>query len=112
MSDEDNLEKYHKHTRYRKTNDETLGQVLTRLIAAYGHKDKYYQARLRNYWADMMGPTITKHTRELRIRKNGHLYIMIGAASLRQELTFAKEKIKINLNEALGEDYIQEVHIL
>ena len=61
-------------------------------------------------WYEMMGPTITKYTKSINLRKTT-LYITIESAALKQELSFSKEKIKDRMNEELGEEHIQTVVI-
>ncbi|MCP4441801.1 MAG: DUF721 domain-containing protein [Aureispira sp.] len=80
------------------------------MIAAYGLMDKYMEVSVREIWKRMMGGTIAKNTKKITLRK-GKLVIQIMAASLRQELGFAKEKIKIMINTELKEDLIKEVII-
>lgn len=94
----------------RKTNDQPLKEVLEQWLKTYKHKSKLNQTRVAEAWREMMGPTISTYTRRVYIRKNT-LFIQIEAASLRQELSYAKDKIKKNLNDKLGEEIIQKVVI-
>jgi len=94
----------------KKTNDEPLQDVLKQWLATYKHKSKLNQTRVAVIWAKMMGPSISTYTQKIYIRKDT-LYIKIQAASLRQELSYAKDKIRDNLNEKLGQDVIKHVVI-
>lgn len=87
-----------------------LGDVLKRMIEVYKLKGKLHEARLRNAWSSLMGPSIAKHTDSLYLR-NDCLVLRITSSSLKQELSFAKEKIIRLMNEELGEAYIKEVII-
>ncbi len=91
-------------------NELSLKEALKAMIDHYRLKGKLNQSRIRLLWEKLMGPTIAGYTSEIRL--NHHkLYLTIESASLRQELSYGKEKIKKILNEELGEDYIQEVVI-
>lgn len=104
------LNERNKYVPYRKTNDENIGDVIKKMITAYGLKDQYMEVSVRAIWKRMMGGTIAKNTKKITLR-NGKLFIQITIASLRQELGFAKEKIKIMINTELKEDLVQEVII-
>lgn len=86
----------------------TIKEALQELIEAYKLKPKLHQANIRSTWTELMGPTIAKYTKEVRMTGKT-LYITIESAALRQELSYGREKIKNLLNESLGEEYIQEV---
>lgn len=92
----------------KKTNDQPLGEVLDQWLKTYKYKSKLNQTRVTDAWKKMMGPTISGYTQKVYIRKEV-LYIKIEAASLRQELNYAKDKIKKNLNERLGDELIKDV---
>ena len=57
-----------------------------------------------------MGKTIAKYTDNIKII-NKTLFITTNVAPLKQELSYQKEKIKLRVNEALGNNDIQEVII-
>jgi hypothetical protein len=57
-----------------------------------------------------MGKTISKYTDSIKII-NKTLFITTHVAPLKQELSFQKEKIKLRVNEALGNNDIQDVVI-
>ena len=94
----------------KKNNDQSLKEVLKDLVETYRLKAKLNQTKISILWEKAMGKAISRYTKEIKIRKNT-LYLTIESASLRQELSFGKEKIRNIINEELGEDYIQEVII-
>jgi hypothetical protein len=96
--------------RYRQTNDEPVGNVLLRMLKAYGIEDKYHEARAKQLWFETMGPSIGQYTQNIYVRKR-KLYITISSATLRQEISFSKEKIKKFINDGIGSEFIQAVHI-
>lgn len=94
-----------------KHNEKTLKEALHAMIEQYRLKGKLNQTRIRSLWEELMGPSIARYTREIRMGRK-KLYIRLDSAPLKQELSMGKEKIRHMLNEALGEEYIQEVVIL
>jgi Dna[CI] antecedent, DciA len=51
---------------------------------------------------------IATYTRSLTL-KNRVLYVVIESASLRSELHMGRDKIRLRLNEAIGEEFLSEV---
>lgn len=94
----------------RKSNDQPLKEILKYFVNSPKIKPKLHQAKIVSSWADLMGDSISNYTRDIKLRKNT-LFITINSAPLRQELSYAKEKIRKMLNEELKEEYIHEVVI-
>lgn len=94
----------------RKTNEQSVKEVLKELLDAYRLKSRLDETRIRDAWAKVMGPTIARYTQELRLRR-GKLTVVISSAVLRQELHFGRDKIQTNMNEALGEALIKDVEV-
>lgn len=105
------LEEYNRQLPYRKTNDDTLGNILLKMLEAYGLKDKMQEVRIKNYWTEQMGPSIATYTKSVFVKKR-KVYIRLQSSALRQELSYGKEKIKKMFNELLKEDYVEEVVLM
>lgn len=105
------LEDYHKNLPYRKSNDDSLGNLLVKVIELNGMKEKFTEFKIKKFWNQTMGEKIASLTSSIFI-KNNRLFIQISSSSLKQELSFGKEKIKKIINEMLREDYIVEVTML
>jgi hypothetical protein len=69
------------------------------------------KTKIISLWGRTMGPTIEQYTKSIDISRTGTLYLTIDSATLRQELSYGKSKIKKILNEELGENFIKEVII-
>ena len=80
------------------------------MLKAYGIKDKYNASKAKSIWHETMGPTISSYTENIYVKK-GRLHINISSAALRQEISFAKDKIKKIINEELEEEFIKDVII-
>ncbi len=94
----------------RKTNDEPLADVLKQMVRAFKLGDNLNKTKIESLWEEKMGKTIATYTRELRLRDKV-LYVTIESASLRSELHFGREKIRLMLNTEIGEDFLKEVII-
>ena len=94
----------------KENNELTLKEALQAMVESYRLKPKLNQSRIKSIWEKLMGPTIAGYTADLRIRGK-KLYVTIESASLRQELSYGREKLKKMINEELGEEYLKDVVI-
>lgn len=91
-----------------KHNEHSLKEVIDKLLKAYKLDDKLAERRLITSWDSVMGDMISKHTKDLYI-KNQQLFVTLDSSALRNELFLAKTKIIKMLNEASGQQVINEV---
>ena len=94
----------------RRNSDETLKDALQRLSNDRQFKTKLRQAKINSLWPELMGQAIANYTTEIVVRKE-ILYLTITSSSLKQELTYGKDKIIEIINEKLGEEYLKDVVI-
>lgn len=94
----------------KRQNDQLLKDVIAELLQAYNLKEKTNEVRLLQQWETLFGKTISKYTDKVFVN-NKKLYVHISSAPLRQELSYAKEKMVQRINEAIGSDFIREVVI-
>ncbi|MDX1956475.1 MAG: DUF721 domain-containing protein [Chitinophagaceae bacterium] len=88
----------------------SLGEAIQSFLAKSRIKGSIQSLQIEEMWEEIMGKTIARYTESIRIFGD-KLVIRTDVAPLRTELTFQKEKIKTRVNEALGENKIQEVII-
>jgi hypothetical protein len=105
------LEDYHNALPYRKTNDDNFSNIIVKMMEAYGLKDKLMDYRIRKFWKDEMGAQINGYTKNI-YSNNRKVFIQLSSSSLRQELSFGKEKIKKMMNETFKEEYVEEIILL
>ncbi len=98
------------HKDYRKNNQQSLKEVINELMKSYQLNPKINEARVINSWERLMGRMIAKNTRYIAV-KNGVLILQITNAPLKQELFYARDKIKQIVNKELGEEFVKEVVI-
>ena len=84
--------------------------ICSKLLLLYKLKGKLHQTKIEKFWSEVMGTTINNYTQHIKLRGK-KLYITITSASLKQELSFGREKLKKVLNQELGEEYIEDVVI-
>lgn len=93
---------------YRDRNVTSLGDAIKAMLQKYKMESKFTEAGLVNSWERVVGPMIAKHTVRLRVHKRV-LYVEVDSAALRNELTYAREKIKNALNREAGNRIIDDV---
>ncbi len=94
----------------KRHNDQKINEVLGDMIDNYRLKPKLNQTKIREVWAEMMGPQIDRYTKKITIRKN-KIFVTIDSSPLRQELSYGRDKILKNLNEVLGEEFLLDIII-
>ena len=92
----------------QKRNDQTVKEAIDALLRTYGLDGKMREVRLIGSWEKVMGKMIARHTKEIFIRDR-KLFVRVDSAALREELSYAKEKLVKMLNEEGGGNVIDEV---
>ncbi len=72
--------------------------------------DGYRKNSLSTVWEKVLGKTVIKYTKGLRI-ENEKLYVKISSAPLRNELEFEKEKLILKINQVLEHRQIKDLII-
>lgn len=94
----------------RNNNEDSLGGAIEKLLKAYGLEEGYYAAAVVTHWENLMGPAVARRTQSIKIQ-NGVLIVKIESASLRQELSYGKDKIVQQINQKLGVRIIKSVEL-
>ncbi|MFT5834917.1 MAG: hypothetical protein ACI97N_002561 [Cognaticolwellia sp.] len=94
----------------REKNDMPLKDILKQFSDSKKFKVKLTKTKIISLWGRIMGATIEQYTKKIELHR-GTLYLTIESATLRQELSYGKDKIVKILNEELGEACIKEVVI-
>jgi predicted nucleic acid-binding Zn ribbon protein len=88
----------------------SIGEVLKQYLAQSRIRGEIQALQIDQVWEKVMGKTIARYTDNLKVI-NKTLFITTNVAPLKQELNFQKEKIKLRVNEALGEKVIEQIVI-
>ena len=87
-----------------------LKDVIDQLLRAYGYQDQLDEIELLKAYDEVVGTVFVKHTKEVYF-KNKTLYIKLDSAALKQELSYAKETIRLKLNQMMGKRIVEEINI-
>lgn len=92
----------------KSTNEKTLKEVINSLLKTYKLDEGVYEIRLIKSWDKIAGEYIASHTENIFIKKR-HLFVKINSPALKNELSFAKEKLVKALNDSIKRDLIDEI---
>lgn len=87
-----------------------MGDAIKQFLDQSRMKGDIQVMQIQELWEKIMGKTIARYTEHLKII-NRTLFITTNVAPLKQELLYQKEKIKLRVNEALGEKLIDDIVI-
>lgn len=88
----------------------SLGDAIQKFLKSSRIKGDIQAMQIETIWENLMGKTVARYTDNIKI-VHKTLYITTSVAPLKQELQFQKEKIKLRVNEALGQNEIVDVVI-
>ncbi|TDP02405.1 DUF721 domain-containing protein [Flavobacterium sp. 245] len=92
----------------RLNSESTIGAVLQQIIQVNKLQPGMDQIDVKDAWANLMGNGVKTYTRNV-VLKGSTLYVELGSAVLREELSHGKSKIIKMINEELGRDVVREV---
>lgn len=94
--------------RGRRDNEESLKQVLERLVKTYKLDEGLMEQEITSVWEQQMGPAIASRTESIRYKK-GEVKIKLTSSTLRNELEMGKTQLIKVLNDALGNTFIHTI---
>lgn len=95
----------------RKSNESSLGDVIKQMLKSYKLDVRLKEHQIGDSWNRVVGPMIANNTRDVYVR-NGVLFVRLESSIIKNELSYAKEKIVANLNEEVGEEIVKRVVFL
>src|SRR5689334_15365172 len=87
-----------------------IGDAIRQFLNQSRIKGDIQALQIEAVWAEVMGKTIARYTDGIKVI-NRTLFVTTNVAPLKQELLYQREKIKLRVNEALGEKLIDTVVI-
>lgn len=90
-------------------NQTILGDSIKKWLEQHQLADKMSEMRLKTEMSNLLGP-LAKHASKMYLNK-GVYHIKVDSAPLRHELSMAKEKMRNDLNSALGREVVKEILI-
>ena len=94
----------------RRSKGQPIGEVIKELLKNYDITSKFNEAHVMTSWDTLMGPSVTKYTVKIEVEKR-ILFVKLSNAALKQELSYARQKIKKMLNDEVGEEVLLDVRI-
>ncbi len=94
----------------RKSNEQSLGEVLKDLLKVYRMEDRMRELDISEAWQRAMGEVVAKKTRSLKVYQKT-LKVEMDSAVMKEEFSYAKEQIIRNLNEEMGFEAIERIEI-
>ena len=94
-----------------------LGVVIKRMSdatgkrAVHGRRPEYERRAVESLWPDVVGKHIASYTGRIYV-KDRTLNVQIISASLKEELSYLRELLVRQLNEAAGADVISSIRFL
>lgn len=92
----------------RLNNQSTIGAVLQQIIQVNKLGAGMDQIDVKEAWRKLMGNGVNTYTKNV-ILKGSTLYVELGSAVLREELSHGKSKIVKMINEELGREVVKDV---
>nr|WP_321452034.1 DUF721 domain-containing protein [uncultured Carboxylicivirga sp.] len=87
-------------------------QPISDILKEYLKEQKLNQGLMQNravqYWERVLGPSVGRATRRIYMYQ-GTLYVELNSSVLRNELLMYKDRIIINLNQAIGEEIVMDL---
>jgi hypothetical protein len=87
-----------------------IGDALKNLKGMNHLKKGIRAAQIEDIWEELMGKTVAKYTDKIQIIQK-KLFIYTNVGPLKNELSYQKPQIILRINEAFGEELINEVVI-
>lgn len=88
--------------------EEKLGDVIDQLVGKYRLRAKLDEVQLHQWWDEILGPELTRYTEALYLN-GSRILVHISASAVRQELSFAKNKLISDINKRYGQDRITDI---
>lgn len=92
----------------RDSDEKPLGELVDKIMRAYGLEKRMKEMDVLNGWKEMMGIAVANRTTDLRI-VNRILYITIDSSVMREELHNGKQIILERVNQFAGSKIIDDV---
>lgn len=94
----------------RKSNLIKVGDAISQLFKQEHLDTKIAQFTVKNSWKDIVGEVIAKNTSGIFF-KNKTIFVTLGSAALKQELSFRKEEMLNNINKFCGSILVDQIVI-
>jgi len=96
----------------KRVNTQSIGTVLDNFFEQNPElADKLAQVRLIDSWKIVLGPSVSRFTDNLFIKKRT-LYVRLTSSVLKSELMMCREQLILKLNNKAGRDVIDSIALI
>ena len=92
----------------KRTDSEQVGGVILQYLREFGLETPLNEHRILQAWDKVLGPAVSRYTKELRIY-NQVLFVTISSAALRNELMMRRTELVARLNAEAGAQVITQI---
>lgn len=92
----------------KKTSSEHVGGVIMEYLREMGLETPLNEHRLIEAWSTVLGPAVSRYTKELRIY-NQVLFVTVTSAAMRNELMMRRTELVARLNSQVGAQVITQI---
>ena len=89
----------------------TISEALVDFLRESGLEQSVLDVQVEEAWPRVMGETVTKLTRSIRVQ-NGMLIVHVNSAALKAQLFENRFELVRKLNDAVGAEAIRDCRIL
>lgn len=100
-----------KKNKSRFSEEKSLKDLLQKFKSTEKLSKGFTQMAIEEAWNSELGPAIKGYTITLQLTK-GKLFVKLSSSTLREELSYGKQKIIDMLNEKVGEDVVKELILI
>lgn len=92
----------------KKSNSQSIGDAIREMLREYNLEARHDEIDAVSLWPEIAGDMINRHTKNIYV-KSGKLYIKIDSPALKNELLYARNKIREAINKRAGKEVISDV---
>lgn len=92
----------------KKNNTENVSGVILQYLRETGLETPLNEHRLIQAWGTVLGPAVSKYTKDLKIY-NQVLFVTISSAAMRNELMMRRTELVSRLNSHVGAQVITQI---
>lgn len=94
----------------RGNNNQKIGDIIKKLTAKTNIKEKLEKLDILDYWHEVIGENLRKYIVNEYV-KNDTLHVKLKSSVVRNELTFSKSKILLEINSKAGKTVLQNIYL-
>jgi len=97
-----------KKNKTRFSEEQSIKEVIQNFKKSNKLSKGFTQLAIEEAWHSELGPAIKNYTISLQLSR-GKLFVKLSSSTLREELSYGKNKIIAMLNEKVGEGVVKEL---